>query len=432
MRFYEWSDKRWPISSTFDAHKRRPYYVHPGVDYACPRGTEIKAIQDGKVIHSAKDGTGYGQLIKMLHVQGPSNRWVSWYGHMYKRLVKVGDEVKAGQVIALADNEGNSTGNHLHLGLQKNNNWVDYELYNTLGPPPEPNKPIDHWVPPEVLNMHIGIDVSSSGQRGVDWKIAKAAGASFAIPRATIGINGHDRLFPQFAEGARAEGLYLGAYHVVKPDQGVGQVHNIIETLEGYTLDLPIWLDVERGAPGVSKSAYRKLIIEMARMLATSEDIHYSLAYHAWNSAMYQSYYSRYSDWNYGTARLSTYPAIYTSRHLAIQLLQTVPEYDYTGLAVAHYTEDPKKPPLMPPGWDNYIWHQFSADGNGLGSRFGISGNDDVDVVYWNEVFSPFVGNYDEPQPPEPSEFPDKFEARGIVTLGETEYIAHTYYQRRN
>lgn len=86
---------------------------HDGVDLAAPLGTPIHAVTAGVVTFSATaDPTGYGQYINITSGAG-----MEQYGHMRRRLVHVGDQVTAGQVIALVGAEGEATGPHLHLRI---------------------------------------------------------------------------------------------------------------------------------------------------------------------------------------------------------------------------------------------------------------------------------------------------------------------------
>jgi murein DD-endopeptidase MepM/ murein hydrolase activator NlpD len=90
---------------------------HTGVDYACKVGTEIVAVADGK-IENASWGASYGTQL----VQKVEGGWVI-YAHLSKALVKAGDKVKEGQVIAHSGNTGNSSGPHLHFEMRNNIRW---------------------------------------------------------------------------------------------------------------------------------------------------------------------------------------------------------------------------------------------------------------------------------------------------------------------
>src|SRR5262249_12251153 len=83
---------------------------HYGIDLAAPYGSPIYAAGDGLVIE-AGPASGFGNWVVIQHANGD----VTVYGHMYKYLVRVGERVQAGQLIALVGSEGESTGPHLHF-----------------------------------------------------------------------------------------------------------------------------------------------------------------------------------------------------------------------------------------------------------------------------------------------------------------------------
>ena len=90
---------------------------HTGVDYAVPTGTDVLAVADGEITN-ANWGKSYGtQLVQKL------DGGFFIYAHLSQALVKPGDKVKAGQVIAKSGNTGNSTGPHLHVELRNNIRW---------------------------------------------------------------------------------------------------------------------------------------------------------------------------------------------------------------------------------------------------------------------------------------------------------------------
>jgi len=107
------------ISQVFGAnpklYKRFGLLGHNGIDYASPKGREIKATDSGTVAYSYNDKDGYGEVIKLKHSWGESI-----YAHLNKRLVKKGARVKRGQVIGTVGSTGFSTGNHLHFGIRIN------------------------------------------------------------------------------------------------------------------------------------------------------------------------------------------------------------------------------------------------------------------------------------------------------------------------
>jgi len=102
---------------------------HNGVDIAVPTGTRVKAIAAGRVVQSAFQG-GYGNLVTIDHGDGT----VSLYGHNSQLEVRIGDQVAAGQTIALSGSTGRSTGPHLHFEYWKNGtNLTEAYLKNGAG-----------------------------------------------------------------------------------------------------------------------------------------------------------------------------------------------------------------------------------------------------------------------------------------------------------
>lgn len=87
---------------------------HAGIDLGISTGTQVKAARAGTVTFSGNAG-GYGLLVKISHSGGYETR----YAHNSKLLVKVGDKVSAGQVVALSGNTGQSTGPHLHFEIRR-------------------------------------------------------------------------------------------------------------------------------------------------------------------------------------------------------------------------------------------------------------------------------------------------------------------------
>lgn len=84
--------------------------IHNGVDLAAPTGTTIRAVHAGTVTFSDWNG-GYGYLVVVEHDDGVQ----TWYAHASQLLASVGQEVEAGEPIALVGNTGNSFGAHLHF-----------------------------------------------------------------------------------------------------------------------------------------------------------------------------------------------------------------------------------------------------------------------------------------------------------------------------
>ncbi|MFD7161241.1 M23 family metallopeptidase [Kribbella sp. NPDC059898] len=98
---------------------------HTGLDFAAPSGTPIKAVTAGQVTAVLLNGGPYGRLTKIQHTDGVE----SWYAHQSDQAVKVGQLVKAGEVIGRVGNSGNTTGPHLHLEIRKNGVPVDPDTW---------------------------------------------------------------------------------------------------------------------------------------------------------------------------------------------------------------------------------------------------------------------------------------------------------------
>jgi len=92
---------------------------HKGIDIAAKSGTSIKAAISGKVI-VAEENSEYGKFIKIINKE-----IMTVYAHCKKLKVKVGDEVKIGDVIATVGSTGNSTGPHLHFEIRVENRYIN-------------------------------------------------------------------------------------------------------------------------------------------------------------------------------------------------------------------------------------------------------------------------------------------------------------------
>ena len=106
-------------SSHFGPRRRRFHY---GLDLAQPTGEPIYAAFDG-VVRISKRNRSYGNLVIIHHANGLE----TYYAHMSKREVAVGDHVKSGDVIGLCGNTGRSFGSHLHFEIRYMGNAINPE-----------------------------------------------------------------------------------------------------------------------------------------------------------------------------------------------------------------------------------------------------------------------------------------------------------------
>lgn len=93
---------------------------HPGLDIAAPLNSEVKAAGDGLVRMAAEDQV-YGRYVVIDHGGGLE----TLYGHAARLYVKQGEQVRAGQVIALVGTSGRSTAPHLHFEVRQDGKPVD-------------------------------------------------------------------------------------------------------------------------------------------------------------------------------------------------------------------------------------------------------------------------------------------------------------------
>ena len=93
---------------------------HQGLDYAVSAGTPVHAINKGVVV-LARPMYFEGSFIVIDHGQG----LLSLYLHLSEFKVKEGEEVQAGQVIALSGGSGRATGAHLHLAIRWQGVYLD-------------------------------------------------------------------------------------------------------------------------------------------------------------------------------------------------------------------------------------------------------------------------------------------------------------------
>ena len=94
--------------------------MHEGIDLEAQVGTPVHATGDGTVIYVGRRG-GYGNVVEIDNGFGYS----TLFGHLSKFLVKDGQKVQRGQVIALSGDTGLSTGPHLHYEVRKNGVHLD-------------------------------------------------------------------------------------------------------------------------------------------------------------------------------------------------------------------------------------------------------------------------------------------------------------------
>ena len=153
---------------------------HPtGIDIAAPIGSEVRAVRDGVVFFAGGDPCcSYGLYIAIGHDSG----WSSIYGHLSKFLVKPGDQVRQGQVIALSGETGHAIGAHLHFELRSLGRPVDPLDHfwparpvmpddSTATPPPRgPGAPPASWVnAPTAVPQPAALSAGEATVLAIGW-----------------------------------------------------------------------------------------------------------------------------------------------------------------------------------------------------------------------------------------------------------------------
>lgn len=117
-------EKSYRISSPFNPARLHPISgriaPHNGTDFAMPVGTPVLAAADGEVV-IARFGPAAGNYVAIRH----GRQYMTRYLHLSRFVVKPGQIVKRGDIIAYSGNTGSSTGPHLHYEFHINNRPVN-------------------------------------------------------------------------------------------------------------------------------------------------------------------------------------------------------------------------------------------------------------------------------------------------------------------
>jgi murein DD-endopeptidase MepM/ murein hydrolase activator NlpD len=114
---------RWPVrGKVITAYGAKANgKANDGINLAVPEGTPVKAADDGVVAYSGNELKGYGNLVLIRH----SNGYVTAYAHASELMVKRGDTIKRGQVIAKSGQSGEVQSPQLHFEIRKGSSPVD-------------------------------------------------------------------------------------------------------------------------------------------------------------------------------------------------------------------------------------------------------------------------------------------------------------------
>ena len=114
---------RWPVrGKVITAYGAKSNgKANDGINLAVPEGTPVKAAEDGVVAYSGNELKGYGNLVLVRHANG----YVTAYAHASELLVKRGDTIKRGQIIAKSGQSGEVGSPQLHFEIRKGSTPVD-------------------------------------------------------------------------------------------------------------------------------------------------------------------------------------------------------------------------------------------------------------------------------------------------------------------
>lgn len=108
-----------PVLSSYGAKSGGEH--NDGINIAAPRGTPVRAAENGVVAYAGEELKGFGRLLLVKHADG----WVTAYAHNEDLLVAAGDSVRQGQTIATVGSSGHVDRPQLHFELRRGTRAVD-------------------------------------------------------------------------------------------------------------------------------------------------------------------------------------------------------------------------------------------------------------------------------------------------------------------
>jgi murein DD-endopeptidase MepM/ murein hydrolase activator NlpD len=123
------------IGSYF-GYRTDPFYkvtkFHEGIDFTAAVGTPVYVTGDGVVTEAEYNRGGYGMCIKINH----GYSYETFYAHLSRMKVRVGQKVTRGEIIGFVGNTGKSTAPHLHYEVHKGGHSINpiYFFFNDITP----------------------------------------------------------------------------------------------------------------------------------------------------------------------------------------------------------------------------------------------------------------------------------------------------------
>ena len=242
FKFQIWPTEYREITQHFGANPKNYAQFglpgHEGIDIRAPHGSKVFCVAPGTInqVHTNGNNHNYGTHVRVDHQDG----YQTIYAHLTEVLVTEGQQVNGGDVLGLADNTGNSFGDHLHLTLKKKGVTYQNWPYNIIDPTPFLlpllgwQKPIGPFVGGWVLTNSIVLsnNLAQANPDGITLRIDPQNSAF--VPGGTIMIVSSSgvevRDFTPVQVPRAAIGLEVADY----PSIPSSEPPNTITTIEGW------------------------------------------------------------------------------------------------------------------------------------------------------------------------------------------------------
>ena len=104
-------------------------FHNDGINITAPRGSPVRAAENGVVAYAGNELRGFGNMLLIKHADG----WITAYAHAGEILVKRGETVKRGQVVARIGSSGGVASPQLHFELRRGTDAVDPQAHLKKG-----------------------------------------------------------------------------------------------------------------------------------------------------------------------------------------------------------------------------------------------------------------------------------------------------------
>lgn len=117
----------WPVSGrVVSEFGPKPGGLHnDGINIAAPRGTPVRAVDDGVVVYAGDDLKSFGNMILIRHADG----WMTAYAHMDELNIDRNEDVRRGQVLGTVGSSGTVDSPQLHFEVRKGSTAIDPMKY---------------------------------------------------------------------------------------------------------------------------------------------------------------------------------------------------------------------------------------------------------------------------------------------------------------